>query len=160
MSATKIEVGHKVPAFKLLDQDESTVSLSDLKGQWVVLYFYPKDDTPGCTTEACEFTEGISDFKNLNAVVFGCSPDSSEKHREFIAKHDLGVRLLSDPDHKMMEAYGAWGEKNMYGRVTVGVIRSTVIIDPKGCVAHHWKRVKSKGHALKVRERLEQLQAG
>jgi peroxiredoxin Q/BCP len=124
----------------------------------VVLYFYPKDDTPGCTTEACEFTDGIADFKGLNAVVLGCSPDSPEKHRKFIAKHNLSVRLLSDPDHKAMEAYGAWGEKNMYGRVTVGVIRSTVIIDPEGRIAHHWKRVKSKGHALKVRERLEKLQ--
>jgi peroxiredoxin Q/BCP len=159
MSASKIEVGNKAPAFKLQDHDETTVSLSDLKGKWVVLYFYPKDDTPGCTTEACEFTDGIADFEGLNAVVLGCSPDSPEKHRRFIAKHHLRVRLLSDPDHKVMEAYGAWGEKNMYGRVTVGVIRSTVIIDPEGRVAHHWKRVKSKGHAEKVRERLEQLQA-
>jgi len=160
MSSTKIEVGHKAPAFTLQDQDENKVSLSDLKGKWVVLYFYPKDDTPGCTTEACEFTDGIADFEGLNAIVFGCSPDSPEKHRKFIAKHDLGVRLLSDPEHKVMEAYGAWGEKNMYGRVTVGVIRSTVIIDPDGRVVHHWKRVKSKGHAEKVRERLEQLRSG
>ena len=159
MSASKIEVGRKAPAFKLQDQDESTVLLSDFKGQWVVLYFYPKDDTPGCTTEACEFTNGISDFEGLNAVVIGCSPDSPEKHREFVAKHCLGVRLLSDPEHEVMEAYGAWGEKNMYGRVTVGVIRSTVIIDPECRVAHHWKRVKSKGHAAKVQERLVQLQA-
>ena len=159
MSASKIDVGSKAPAFKLRDQDEKKVSLAELKGQWVVLYFYPKDDTPGCTTEACEFTDGIGDFKGLNAVVIGCSPDSPEKHRKFIAKHELGVRLLSDPDHKVMEAYGAWGEKNMYGRVTVGVIRSTVIIDPEGCIAHRWKRVKSKGHAEKVRERLEMLQS-
>jgi peroxiredoxin Q/BCP len=159
MSASKIEPGHTAPAFKLQDQDAKQVSLSDLKGQWVVLYFYPKDDTPGCTTEACEFTDGIADFEGLNAVVLGCSPDSPEKHRKFIAKHKLGVRLLSDPEHQVMEAYGAWGEKNMYGRVTVGVIRSTVIIDPEGRIAHHWKRVKAKGHALKVRERLEKLQA-
>ena len=158
MSASKIEVGHKAPAFNLQDQDETMVALSDLKGKWVILYFYPKDDTPGCTTEACEFTDGIADFQGLNAEVFGCSPDSPDKHRKFIAKHHLGVRLLSNPDHEVMEAYGAWGEKNMYGRVTVGVIRSTVIIDPEGCIAHHWKRVKSKGHALKVRERLETLQ--
>ena len=159
MSASKIEVGHKAPAFKLQDQDETTVSLAELKGHWVVLYFYPKDDTPGCTTEACEFTEGIADFEGLNAVVVGCSPDLAKKHREFIAKYDLGVRLLSDPKHKVMESYGSWGEKNMYGRVTVGVIRSTVIIDPDGCIAHLWKRVKSKGHAARVQERLEQLQA-
>jgi peroxiredoxin Q/BCP len=159
MSASKIEPGHKAPAFKLQDQDETTVSLSDLKGKWVVLYFYPKDDTPGCTTEACEFTDGIADFEDLNAEVLGCSPDSPEKHRGFIAKHKLGVRLLSDPEHRVMATYGAWGEKNMYGRVIVGVIRSTVIIDPEGRIAHLWKRVKSKGHAEKVRERLEQLQA-
>jgi len=159
MSASKIEVGHKAPAFKLQDQDETTVSLSELKGKWLVLYFYPKDDTPGCTTEACEFTAGIADFEGLNAVVLGCSPDSPEEHQKFVAKYDLEVRLLSDPDHGVMESYGAWGEKNMYGRVTVGVIRSTVIIDPEGLVAHRWKRVKSKGHAEKVRERLEQLQS-
>jgi peroxiredoxin Q/BCP len=159
MATTKIEEGKKAPAFTLLDQDDKQVSLSDFKGKWVVLYFYPKDDTPGCTTQACEFTDGIEDFVGLNAVVLGCSPDPPEKHRKFIAKHDLGVRLLSDPDHEAMEAYGAWGEKNMYGRVTVGVIRSTVIIDPEGVVAHRWKRVNAKGHAEKVRERLAQLQA-
>jgi peroxiredoxin Q/BCP len=152
-------VGKKAPAFTLQDQDDSTISLSDLKGKWVVLYFYPKDDTPGCTTEACEFTDGIAGFEGLNAVVFGCSPDSPEKHREFIAKHGLEVGLLSDPEHKVMEVCGAWGEKNMYGKVTIGVIRSTVIIDPEGHIAHHWKRVKSKGHAEKVRERLVQLQS-
>ena len=159
MSTAQIEEGKKAPGFTLLDQDEKKVALSDSKGKWVVLYFYPKDDTPGCTTEACEFTAGIADFRGLNAEVFGCSPDSPEQHRKFIAKYDLEVRLLSDADHKVMEAYGAWGEKNMYGRVTVGVIRSTVIIDPDGKVAHRWKRVKSKGHALKVRERLELLQS-
>jgi peroxiredoxin Q/BCP len=159
MSTPKIKLGHKAPPFKLKDQDETTVSLSELKGRWVVLYFYPKDDTPGCTTEACEFTDGNAEFEGLNAVVHGCSPDSPEKHRNFIAKHHLGVRLLSDPDHGAMEAYGAWGEKNLYGRVTVGVIRSTVIIDPEGRIAHHWKRVQSKGHAEKVRKRLAQLQS-
>ena len=158
MSTSKIEEGMKAPGFSLPDQDGAEVSLSEFEGNWVVLYFYPKDDTPGCTAEACEFTDGIEDFKGLNAVVLGCSPDSPEKHRKFIAKYDLGVRLLSDPEHEVMEAYGAWGEKNMYGKVTVGVIRSTVVIDPEGRVAHRWKRVKAKGHAEKVRERLEKLQ--
>jgi peroxiredoxin Q/BCP len=157
MSALKIEEGKKAPAFALQDQDERTVRLSDFAGRWVVLYFYPKDDTPGCTTEACEFTDGIEDFEGLDAVVLGCSPDTPEKHRNLIAKYELEVRLLSDPTHEVMEAYGAWGEKNMYGKVTVGVIRSTVIIDPDGRVAHRWKRVKAKGHAEKVRERLEEL---
>jgi peroxiredoxin Q/BCP len=157
MSRTEIEVGQAAPDFALLDQDENELSLSELRGSWVVLYFYPRDDTPGCTTEACEFTEGIESFRELDAVVLGCSPDTPEKHRKFIAKYDLGVRLLSDPEHAAMEAYGAWGEKKMYGRTSMGVIRSTVIIDPKGRIAHHWKRVKAKGHAEKVREKLEEL---
>ncbi len=159
MSAAHLEIGDNAPGFTLRDQDEKEVSLSGLKGQWVVLYFYPRNDTPGCTTEACEFTDGIEAFAGLDAVVLGCSPDSPESHRKFIAKHSLGLRLLSDPEHEVMEAYGAWGEKNMYGRKSMGVIRSTVIIDPKGKVAHRWKRVKAKGHAEKVRERLEELQA-
>ena len=158
MSTMTIETGKKAPAFSLQDQDGKRVSLSDFKGSWVVLYFYPKDDTPGCTVEACEFTDGISDFEGLDAVVLGCSPDPPERHRRFIAKHDLAVRLLSDPDHRVMEAYGAWGEKTMYGRTTVGVIRSTVVIDPEGRVAHRWKKVSAKGHAEKVRDRLAELQ--
>jgi thioredoxin-dependent peroxiredoxin len=159
MSQSKVEIGKPAPKFSLEDQDETRVSLADLRGRWVVLYFYPKDDTPGCTTEACEFTEGIEAFEGLDAVVLGCSPDAPEKHRKFIAKYELKVRLLSDPDHRVMEAYGAWGEKSMYGKTTVGVIRSTVIIDPEGRVAHHWKKVSAKGHAAKVREKLEELQS-
>ena len=159
MTTSQIKEGTKAPAFTLPDQDSESVSLSDFKGSWVVLYFYPKDDTPGCTVEACEFTDGISEMEGLNAVVLGCSPDSPEKHRKFIAKHDLGVRLLSDPDHGVMETYGAWGEKTLYGRVSLGVIRSTVLIDPEGRVAHHWKKVTAKGHAEKVREKLAALQS-
>ena len=159
MNTAQIELGKKAPNFTLLDQDEKKVSLSDFKGGWIVLYFYPKDDTPGCTTEACEFTDRIQDFNGMNAQVLGCSPDSPGKHRAFIAKHGLGVRLLSDPDHEVMERYGAWGEKNMYGKITVGVIRSTVIVDPDGRIAHRWKRAGAKGHAEKVRERLVKLQS-
>ena len=158
MSRRSLEVGDAAPDFTLPDQDGVEVSLNDFSGKWAVLYFYPRDDTPGCTIEACEFTDGIETFTGLDAVVLGCSPDTPEKHRKFIDKHDLRVRLLSDPDHDVMEAYGAWGEKNMYGKVTVGVIRSTVIIDPDGRIAHRWKRVKAKGHADKVREKLEELQ--
>ncbi len=152
-----IEVGNKAPEFTLQDQDEAAVSLSQFAGSWVVLYFYPKDDTPGCTIEACEFTEGIESFRDLDAVVLGCSPDSPERHRKFITKYDLKVRLLSDPKHCVMEAYGAWGEKVLYGRKSIGVKRSTVIIDTEGCIAHHWKSVRTKGHAAKVREKLQQL---
>ena len=153
-----LDVGSAAPDFTLVNQDDAEVSLADFRGQWVVLYFYPRDDTPGCTTQACEFTEGIEGFKGLNAEVLGCSPDTPEKHRKFIAKHGLKVQLLSDPEHGVMEVYEAWGEKNMYGKVTVGVIRSTVIIDPEGVVAHRWKRVKAKGHAAKVAEVLAELQ--
>jgi len=157
MSESPIRVGAKAPAFTLPDQDGVPVSLSSLHGSWVVLYFYPKDDTPGCKTEACEFSEGIEAFRGLDAVVLGCSADSPEKHRAFIKKHDLAVRLLSDRDHAVMEAYGAWGEKSMYGRTTMGVIRSTVLIDPDGRVAFHWPKVKAAGHAAKVGEKLAEL---
>jgi peroxiredoxin Q/BCP len=157
MSASTLDIGDRAPAFSLPNQDGATVELKGLAGKWVVLYFYPKDDTPGCTAQACEFTEGIEAFHGLNAEVLGCSPDSPEKHRKFIEKHGLKLTLLSDPEHGVMEAYGAWGEKNMYGRVTTGVIRSTVIIDPKGKIAHRWKRVKAKGHAEHVRTKLQEL---
>ncbi len=157
MTQTPIEAGQKAPAFTLPDQDGREVKLTDHAGKWVVLYFYPRDDTPGCTTEACEFTAGIEAFRGLDAVVLGCSPDSPEKHRRFIAKHELGITLLSDPGHEVMERYGAWGEKNNYGKKTMGVIRSTVIIDPHGLLAHHWRKVKAAGHAEKVREKLREL---
>ena len=152
--------GQKAPAFRLHDQTGDTVSVADMKGQWVVLYFYPRDDTPGCTTEACEFTSTLHDFHALDAVVLGCSPDDAESHRRFIAKHNLEVQLLSDPSHAMMQEYGAWGEKVLYGRKSVGVIRSTVLIGPDGTVAHHWKKVRAAGHAGKVAARLRELLAG
>jgi peroxiredoxin Q/BCP len=158
MAQQTIEVGKQAPAFTLPDQADNPVSLKDLQGRWVVLYFYPKDDTPGCTTEACDFTAGLMAFMDLNATVLGCSPDDAASHQQFIRKHDLKLTLLSDEDHKVMEQYGAWGEKNMYGRVTEGVIRSTVLIDPTGKVAHHWKRVKAPGHAEQVRRKLQALQ--
>ena len=159
MSESNIRVGANAPVFELPDQDGVEVSLSSVRGRWVVLYFYPKDDTPGCTTEACEFSEGIEAFRDLDALVLGCSADSPEKHRAFIAKHGLAVRLLSDRDHAVMEAYGAWGEKSMYGRTTMGVIRSSVIIDPSGRIAHHWPKVKAAGHAAQVREKLAELRS-
>jgi len=160
MAKSVLEVGTKAPGFTLPDQDDRAVSLSGFAGTWVVLYFYPKDDTPGCTTEACEFTAGIAAFAGLDAVVLGCSADSAESHRTFIAKHGLELRLLSDPDHAVMQAYGAWGEKSMYGRTSMGVIRSTVLVDPQGMVAFHWPNVTAAGHAEKVRAKLAELRAG
>jgi thioredoxin-dependent peroxiredoxin len=157
MAESTIEVGKKAPDFSLKNQNDETVKLSGLKGRWVVLYFYPKDDTPGCTTEACDFTDGLKDFEKLDATILGCSPDSTESHRKFIAKYKLKVSLLSDPEHKVLEKYGAWGEKNMYGKKSMGVIRSTVLIDPEGKVAHHYAKVSANGHAEAVREKLKEL---
>ena len=151
--------GSKAPAFTLPDQDGRSVDLAALRGSWVVLYFYPKDDTPGCTTQACEFTDSIKEFDRLDAVVLGCSPDSPASHATFAAKYSLKVRLVSDPEHEVMGRYGAWGEKTSYGRTFQGVIRSTVIIDPRGVVAHHWPTVKAAGHAAAVRDRLAALRA-
>ncbi|MCB9914864.1 MAG: peroxiredoxin [Planctomycetes bacterium] len=155
-----LELGKRAPAFTLLDQDDAKVQLSKLQGSWVVLYFYPRDDTPGCTTEACDFTSGLAGFAKLDAVVLGCSPDSTESHRKFIAKHRLKVRLLSDPDHAVLEKYGAWGEKTLYGKKSLGVLRSTVLIDPTGKVAWHWPKVRTNGHAQAVAEKLRELSAG
>ena len=157
MSDAKLTVGKKAPSFALKNQDDQTTKLADFAGRWVVLYFYPKDDTPGCTIEACDFTNGLKDFEKLDATVLGCSPDSPESHRKFIAKYKLKVSLLSDPTHEALEKYGAWGEKNLYGKITIGVIRSTAIIDPEGKLAHHWPKVSAKGHAALVQEKLKEL---
>ena len=157
--ADKLQVGKAPPVFSLPDQDGKTVKPSEYKGRWLVLYFYPNDDTPGCTTEACDFTDGLKDFEKLEASVVGCSPNSLESHKKFIAKYKLKVRLLSDPEHKAMTAYGAWGEKVLYGKKTIGVIRSTVIVGPDGKVAYHWARVKAKGHADAVQAKLKELRA-
>jgi peroxiredoxin Q/BCP len=156
---TTLAAGSKAPAFTLPDQDDKKRKLGDYSGRWVVLYFYPKDDTPGCTTEACEFTDGIKAFEKLNATVIGVSPDSVASHQKFIAKHKLSVTLLSDADRKVMDKYGAYGPKKMYGKETMGIIRSTFIIDPKGKIAHSWTSVRAAGHAEKVREKLSELSA-
>ena len=154
-----VAIGKKAPALKLPNQDDDVVILADFAGRWVVLYFYPKDDTPGCTKEACEFTEGISAFRDLETAVLGCSPDSTDRHRVFIKKYKLKVTLLSDPTHTVMSKYDAWGEKTLYGRKTIGVKRSTVLIDPSGRVAYHWRAVKAAGHAERVRQKLAELSA-
>ena len=154
-----IIAGRKAPSLRLEDADGRKVSLADFSGRWVILYFYPRDDTPGCTTEACDFSSQVEDFSGANTVVVGVSPDDPASHAKFIARHGLRVRLLSDPGHDAMKAYGAWGKKTMYGKTTEGVIRSTAIIDPEGKVAHHWPRVQAKGHAEKVLSKLKELQA-
>lgn len=151
-------IGEKAPTFTLKNQDDQDVTLSDYNGKWVVLYFYPKDNTSGCTQEACDFTDGLGDFEKLNATILGVSPDSVKKHQNFIAKHDLKVTLLADTEHEVLEAYNAWGKKKMYGKEYFGVIRSTYIIDPEGKVAAEWTKVKVKGHVDAVKAKLEELQ--
>ena len=152
-----LHIGKPAPPFALPNQDGEKVRLADLEGKWVVLYFYPKDDTPGCTIEACDFTSGLKAFEKLDAVVLGCSADSPESHKKFIRKHGLKITLLSDADKTVMKAYGAYGEKVMYGKKMIGIIRSTVLIDPDGKVAFHWAKVKAKGHADKVKEKLGEM---
>ncbi len=149
--------GKKAPAFTLRDSTGHKVSLADYGGQNVVLYFYPRDDTPGCTLEARGFRDRWRKIQKQNAVVLGVSPDGPEAHQKFAAKHKLPFTLLCDPTKKIMEKYGAWGEKMMYGKKTTGVIRSTVLIGPDGKVLKHWKRVaKAADHPAKVLEVLEE----
>ena len=138
------------PKFALKADDGSTVRLSALRGQTVVLYFYPKDDTPGCTKEACEFRDRSKDLNKSDAVVLGVSPDSVESHRKFREKYGLDFRLLADPDHKVAEAYGVWQLKSMYGRKYWGIVRTTFIINEKGRIARVFEKVKPAGHAAEV----------
>lgn len=142
--------GERAPTFTLPDQDGDEVSLEDLRGRPVVVYFYPRDDTPGCTTQACGIRDHWREFEDAGAVVLGISPDTVDSHRAFARKHDLPHRLLADPERAVLEAYGAWGEKVLYGRTTVGVIRSTFLIAPDGTIAKVWKRVQTKKHADQV----------
>ena len=136
-----IRTGEPAPPFTLSDASGRSVSLGDLAGKHVVLYFYPKDDTPGCTNEACGFRDAWGELQSLGAVVMGVSPDASDSHVRFAEKYRLPFPLLSDPDRRTMEAYQAWGEKTQYGRKTTGVIRSTVWIGPDGKVRRHWAKV-------------------
>jgi len=149
----------KAPEFCLANQDETEICLRDLAGKWIILYFYPKDNTPGCTTEACDFTNELEEFEELDAVILGVSPDSPKKHRNFIEKKNLKITLLSDENKEVLKAYGAWGLKKMYGREYEGVIRSTFIISPDGEIVAEWKKVKVKGHVEKVKEKLKELQS-
>jgi len=151
-----VQEGKAAPSFTLEDASGKKVSLADFAGKNVILYFYPKDDTPGCTKEACGFRDDWKELQKANAVVLGVSADSGESHKKFAAKYKLPFTLLSDPDRKVMEKYGAYGEKMMYGKKTIGVIRSTVWIGPDGKVKKHWARVPSaEQHPAKVLEMLK-----
>lgn len=147
--------GSKAPAFKLQDDAGKTVSLSDYKGKKVVLYFYPKDSTPGCTTEACDFRDNLNRLTKSGAVVFGISADSVESHRKFKEKQGLNFPLLSDPERKAIEAYGVWQEKSLYGRKFMGIVRSTFVLDGEGKVLKAFPRVKVSGHVDAVLEALK-----
>ncbi len=152
-----INIGDKVADFCLPNQDEEEICWRDIKGRWVVLYFYPKDNTPGCTTEACEFTEALPNFESLNAIVLGVSPDSPLKHRNFIAKKELKITLLADEEKELCKAFGVWQQKKNFGKEYMGVVRSTFLIDPDGTVAQKWEKVRVKGHVEAVQQKLQEL---
>lgn len=152
-----LKVGQKAPPFTLFDDNGQKVSLSDFKGQKVVLYFYPKDDTPGCTKEACAFRDGRDDLQDSGAVVLGVSADSVESHKKFSTKYDLNFPLLSDIDKKALQAYGVWKEKSLYGRKFMGIERTTYVIDEDGKIAHIFPKVKVDAHLEDVLGELELL---
>jgi peroxiredoxin Q/BCP len=152
-----MEIGSEAPLFCLPDREGKQECLADFAGKWVVLYFYPKDNTSGCTREAIEFTEHLPDFEKQNAVILGISPDSPASHQKFVEKHQLGVLLLSDENHQVAEKYGVWKLKRMYGREYYGIERSTFLITPEGTLAQEWRKVKVAGHVDAVKQALETL---
>jgi peroxiredoxin Q/BCP len=153
------QAGQKAPDFTACDQNGNSVSLADFQSQWLVLYFYPKDDTPGCTVEAKDFTEYEKEFSTLGGKILGVSTDSEKSHCKFIQKHNLSIQLLSDPEHQVCEAYGVWQLKKFMGKEFMGVVRSTFLIDPNGKLACVWPNVKTKGHAQAVLDKLKELLA-
>ncbi|HEX6971048.1 MAG TPA: thioredoxin-dependent thiol peroxidase [Limnochordia bacterium] len=154
-----VREGAPAPDFTLPDQDGKEVRLSDLRGQAVVLYMYPKDDTPGCTREACDFRDNLNRLTEAGAVVLGLSPDSPESHRKFREKYHLPFRLLSDEGGRVAEMYGAWGEKQMFGRRYEGVIRSTFVIDPAGVLRRAFRNVSVPGHVDEVLQAVQEIAA-
>ncbi|MCL4435063.1 MAG: thioredoxin-dependent thiol peroxidase [Actinobacteria bacterium] len=151
----RLESGAKAPVFTLPDAEGNMVSLNDFRGGGVVVYFYPKDSTPGCTKEACQFNDHLDEFKEAGITILGISPDSGQSHQRFSEKYGLAIKLLSDVDRGTMKAYGAFGTKVMYGKQIEGVIRSTFLIGPDGTVEKAWYNVKADGHASKVLEAVQ-----
>lgn len=145
-----LDVGQEAINFQLDDQNEKPHRLADYRGRWVVLYFYPKDNTPGCTTQACQFRDQIDPITGRNAVVLGISPDGIASHEKFAAKFGLPFDLLADPDQTVCSQYGVWQQKSMFGKKYMGVVRTTYLIDPQGYVSHRWDKVKVKNHAAEV----------
>lgn len=151
-----LKEGMSAPDFKAKDQDGNTISLSDYKGKNVVLYFYPKDNTPGCTKEACNFRDELDEFIDLNAVILGVSADSEASHKKFISKYELPFKLISDPDKKIIQKYGVWKEKNNFGIKALGIVRSTFVIDKNGKIKKIFDKVKVDGHNQEVKEALKE----
>ena len=149
-----VEEGSQAPDFELKSDTGETVKLSQFRGRPVVLYFYPRDDTPGCTKEACAFRDSYDDYLARDAVILGVSRDGEESHQKFKSKYDLPFTLLSDPDHEVAEAYGVWAEKSMYGRKSMGIVRSTFVIAPDGTIARAMRGIRVPGHSDKVLEAL------
>ena len=152
-----LETGTMVPDFCLPNQDDEEICFRDIKGRWIVLYFYPKDNTPGCTTQACDFTAAQPEFTGLEAMILGVSPDSPKKHRSFIEKKELGITLLADEEKELCELFGIWQLKKFMGKEYMGVVRSTFIINPEGKIAATWTKVRVKEHASIVKAKLEEL---
>jgi peroxiredoxin Q/BCP len=152
-----VEVGKEAPPFCLPDKDGKQVCLKGFKGKWLVLYFYPKDNTSGCTLEAVHFTQARNVFRKMGAEIVGVSPDTMESHCSFADKHKLEITLLSDAEHKVLESYGVWQKKKMYGKEFWGVVRSTFLIDPKGKIRYLWSKVKVAGHVEEVKDKLVEL---
>lgn len=146
----KLDIGSTAPNFSLLSQDDQPIGLGDFLGQWVVVYFYPKDDTPGCTVEACSFRDGYAELKKAGVTVLGISKDSVSSHKKFYNKFKLNFDILADPEHKVIEKYGAWQEKSMYGRKFMGIGRITYLINPAGKIAQIWPKVTPKDHARQI----------
>ncbi len=145
-----LQAGDKAPEFSGINQNGESISLKDYTGQKIILYFYPRDNTPGCTAEACNLNDNLIDLKKKGFTVIGVSPDTPEKHLKFIAKYELGFDLIADTEKEILQAYGAWGEKNMYGKKSMGVLRSTFIISEEGIIEEVFKKVKTKEHTEQI----------
>lgn len=156
---TTLVVGDPAPPIELPDDTGTIHRLGERRGQWTVVYFYPADDTPGCTTEACQFRDLSSAIEAQDAAIWGISPDDTASHARFRSKYGLPFTLLSDPDHVVAQAYGAWGEKQRYGKTVIGLIRSSVLVDPEGRIARVWPKVKADGHAAQVAQALREARA-
>jgi len=152
-----LEVGDSVPDFCLPNQDEEEICFRDIRGRWIVLYFYPKDNTKGCTVEACDFSQKLPNFTTKGAIILGVSPDSPAKHRDFIEKQNLKITLLADEERDLCNKFGVWQMKKNFGKEYMGIVRSTFIINPEGIIAHRWKSVQVKEHARRVEDKLSKL---